>query len=112
MNKNCIPNKRRVTVLSAGQWLDNLHGTSVLSLFKSLSSHSYRVEILLHSITPRRIKSGSFSIIALKSKRNMPFLTRISLFKQFFEHLVKNKPDILIFDYINAPVFLLFRMFV
>ena len=58
------------------------------------------------------IKSGSFSIMALKSKRNVPFLTRIYLFKQFFEHLVKNKPDILIFDYINAPVFLLFRMFV
>lgn len=46
---------RRVVVLSGGQWLDSLHGTSVLSLFRSLASHSYRVEILSDSHTPRRL---------------------------------------------------------
>jgi glycosyltransferase involved in cell wall biosynthesis len=103
---------RRVVVLSAGQWLDSLHGTSVLSLFKSLASSSYRVEILLNSNTLRRLGDDSFSILALESKKKVPFLTRISLFRRFFEHLVKSKPNVLIFDYINTPLFLLFKAFV
>ena len=102
---------RRVVVLSGGQWLDRLHGTSALSPFKSLASQSYRVEILSNSHTPRRLENGSFSILALESKKNVPLLTRISLFKRFFEHLIKSKPDVLIFDYMNAPIFLLFRAF-
>jgi glycosyltransferase involved in cell wall biosynthesis len=103
---------RRVVVLSGGQWLDSLHGTSALSLFKSLASQSYRVEILSNSHTPRRLENGSFSILALESKKNVPLLTRISLFRRFFEHLIKSKPDVLIFDYMNTPLFLLFRAFV
>jgi glycosyltransferase involved in cell wall biosynthesis len=103
---------KRVVVLSAGRWLDNLHGTSVLSLFKSLASQSFRVEILLDSPTPRKIRNDSFSILALESKKRVPLVTRISLFKRFFGYLLRNKPDVLIFDYMNIPLFLLFRLFV
>jgi glycosyltransferase involved in cell wall biosynthesis len=101
---------KQVVVLSAGQWLDSLHGTSVISLFKSLSSH-YKVEIVLNSPTPRTLKIGSFSILALESKKHVPLLTRLSLFRRIFKHLIKNKPDVLIFDYIHTPLFLLFRPF-
>jgi len=81
-------------VLSGGQWLDSLHGTSALSLFRSLTLHSYRVEILSNSHTPRRLGNDSFSILALESKKNVPLLTRISLFRRFFEHLVACMQDL------------------
>jgi len=102
---------KRVVVLSAGQWLDSLHGVSVLSLFKSLASYGNKVEIILNSRTPRRIGNGSFSILALGSKKHFPLLTHIFLSGQIFKHLMMNKPDILIVDPLMTPLFLLFRTF-
>ncbi len=103
---------KKVVVLSTDPWLNRLHGASVLDLFKFLASYGYKVRILLPSHDSRRIEKNSFSVFTLKSKNYVPLLTFVSLFRRAFGHLTKSQPDVLIFDFPMAPLFLLFRIFV
>jgi glycosyltransferase involved in cell wall biosynthesis len=103
-----LPNARRtVVVLSTDYWLDSLHGSSIVGLFRALSKVGYRVSILVPSIRRRNERAGFFSVVGLHVRRYIPLITLISLYRQALRHVLKERNSVIVFDPSMFSLFLL-----
>jgi glycosyltransferase involved in cell wall biosynthesis len=100
----------RVVVLSVDQWLDGLHGASILRLFKALTKLGYRVKVYVPSDKKIIMEDGFLSVMTLEVKRYVPLVTLISLYRRALKLIFEEKSSVLIFDPIFFPLFLLNRI--
>jgi len=103
--------KKTVFVLSTDYWLNSLHGSSILSLFRALTKLGYRVKVLLPSIKKKNIEVELFSVNSLDVRRHIPLVTLLSLYGRALKLVFEEKNPIVIFDPPMLPLFLLAMVF-
>jgi glycosyltransferase involved in cell wall biosynthesis len=103
---NIHSSHKRVAIVTVDQWMDKLHGASILDLMGSLSNLGYDLEVLVGSQYNRTESRRFFSIMAFKVKERIPVLPYFSFLARVTKHLVISKPDIVVFDFLSLPCFL------
>ena len=106
--KNGMPAlSKRVTVVSMDHWLEKLHGASILDLLNSFSALGHSVEILVVSDYPSKVNGKPFLVVPQESNTRFSILGHLYFLMQVTNHLLKSKPEVIIFDLSTIPCFLI-----
>lgn len=101
----------KITIIAVDPWLDRLHGSSILRLFSKIATLGYKVSILIPSSNFSLIKrNNNFLIKSLKIGNYIPIFTLLLFYKFALKELLREKPQLLIFDYPMLPIFLLCKL--
>lgn len=101
---------KRISVVSTDPWLDRLHGASIFELLHSLSTFDHFIEVLLLSSKSLKMHKGSLSITTFRTKENVPIFSYLLFLMRITYHLMRSKPQIMIFDASIMPSYLILRL--